>query len=202
MRSLHRAFVAFVLSSSLLGTRVIGQDQPANPSQGFDPAALEKMWEELANPGPEHDLFKNLVGKWKVVSTNFLENPGEPEVTNGTATFQLVLDGRYLLQRYEGQYKDKPYRGMGIDAFDRAKKKYVSTWIDNSGTGIMTMEGDYDKGTKKLTQVGESDSPLGKMKIKFVTDHSAQDEFGVTMYMITPGGPEMKMMELSYTRDE
>lgn len=33
---------------------------------------------------------------------------------------------------------------MGIMGYDNAKKKFVSTWIDNLGTGIINMPGEWN----------------------------------------------------------
>ncbi len=33
-----------------------------------------------------------------------------------------------------------PFEGMGIDGYDNLAKQYVSTWVDNMGTGIMNID--------------------------------------------------------------
>ena len=34
------------------------------------------------------------------------------------------------------------FKGTGIEGYDNGKKKFVGTWMDNMGTGIMMSEGD------------------------------------------------------------
>ena len=41
-----------------------------------------------------------------------------------------------------------PFQGMSTMAYDNGKKTFMSTWIDNMGTGILETEGTYDAGTK------------------------------------------------------
>ena len=36
------------------------------------------------------------------------------------------------------------------------KKKFVGSWVDNMGTGIMFSEGTYDPATKTFTYTSES----------------------------------------------
>ena len=57
------------------------------------------------------------------------------------------------------------------------KKKYVSTWIDNMGTGVLTWEGLYDASSNSITMMGEYMDPMsGKMKkSRTITNLSIRD---------------------------
>jgi hypothetical protein len=39
--------------------------------------------------------------------------------------------------------------------YDNAKKKFVSTWIDNMGTGMMTAEGEWNPSKKSIEFKGK-----------------------------------------------
>lgn len=53
-----------------------------------------------------------------------------------------------------------PYEGMSIIGYDNAKKIFQSSWVDNMGTGVMTMEGTYDPATKTLILTGKGYDPM------------------------------------------
>lgn len=49
-----------------------------------------------------------------------------------------------------------PFEGHGTLAYDNHRKMFVSTWIDNMGSGIMVLEGTYDDASKTLTLMGKN----------------------------------------------
>lgn len=184
------------------GARAGAGEKEKPAGQKPDRAAIEKMMEEFAKPGPQHEEFKELVGQWKAEVKSFWENPKKPEVSTGTSTMKLILGGRYLQQQFRCEMGGQAFEGLGICAYDKAQKKYVSIWIDNMGTGIMHSEGKYDKATGTFTEIGESSSPMGKMKLKMVTKPVNKDKFIFTMRMVMPDGTETKGMEITYTRKQ
>lgn len=187
-----------VVAIGMASARADDKEKPTG--QKPDKAAMEKMMEEFGKPVEEHAHFKELAGEWTAEVKSFCMDPEKPQVSTGSATFKLLMGGRYLQQRFKCTMGDKPYEGLGICAYDKAEKKYVSTWIDNMGTGIMRSEGTCDKDTGTLTEVGESSSPVGKMKMKMVTKPVDKDNFVFTMYVTMPDGKETKGMEITYKR--
>jgi hypothetical protein len=100
----------------------------------------------------------------------------------------------------DGKPVEVPFKGMGTDGYDNAKKKYVSSWIDNFGTGIMMLEGTYDPGTKSVIYTGEEE-PLPGMKIKIREVVKAIDDDHISIdFYEERGGTEVKTMEITSTR--
>ena len=67
----------------------------------------------------------------------------------------------------DGKMKDMQFKGMGIEGYDNVKKKFVGSWIDNMGTGIMMSEGTYDPATKTFTYTTDEEMMPGmKTKIR------------------------------------
>jgi hypothetical protein len=195
-----RVPLAAVLLVGLSVSPAIAADQQKEPPAGLDQAAIEKMMAEFAEPGPEHEDFKALVGVWNTKTESYWGNPKEPEVSEGTATFKLILGGRFVLQKFKSVAGGKPFEGIGISGYDKAKKKHVTVWLDNTCTSIMTGEGEYDADTKTFTEAGEVSSPFGTMRYRNEIKESSDDEFTLTMYMTTPDGKETKAMVVTYTR--
>ena len=108
---------------------------------------------ELSKPGENHKLLADLAGTW-TFTTKFWMNPdpnAKPEESKGTAVRKSMMDGRYSVMDVsgkmqmpgpDGKKKEMTFKGMAIDAYDNVKNKFVSSWIDNMGTGIMMSEGD------------------------------------------------------------
>ena len=63
--------------------------------------------------------------------------------------------------------KDMQFKGMGVEGYDNVKKKFVSSWIDNMGTGIQFSDGTYDPATKTLMYTSEIEMMPGmKMPVR------------------------------------
>jgi len=166
---------------------------------------------ELAKPGENHKLLADLAGTW-TYNIKMWMNPdpnAKPEEYKGTAVRKPMMDGRYFVMdvtgkmqmpQPNGKKKEMTFKGMGIEGYDNVKKKFVSSWIDNMGTGIMTSEGDYDPATKTFTYTGEYEAIPGmKQKIREVIKIVDKDHHIFEWYE-DRGGQEAKTMEIAYTR--
>ena len=80
------------------------------------------------------------------------------------------------------------------------KQKFVSSWIDNMGTGIMMLDGTYDAATKAFTYAGEYEMMPG-MKEKVREVFKVTDK-GMTMeYYEDRGQGEAGRKQIASLRD-
>ena len=155
---------------------------------------------KMAMPGPEHAALNPLAGIWKI-TTKMWSGPGEPQVTEGTCERNWMMDGRYLVGNYKGSAAGMPFEGMEVLGYDNMKKQYVSSWVDNMGTGIMLSRGaPMDPGSKSFELTGSSPDPTGKeVVMREVTSIVDGNTASMTMYA-TQDGQEQRIMEITYTR--
>lgn len=168
-------------------------------------ADQQKMMQEymkLMSPGPPHDYFKGMVGKWDVVTTAWMTPGAEPAVSKGTSESTLIMGGRFLMSNFTGTMFGQPFEGIQIDGYDNFKKKYVMLWVDNSNTGFYFLEGTRDTTTGVLTETGEWPDPMtgGSVGVRTTSMRMSPDEYVFEMYMTPPGGKEFKSMENKMTR--
>jgi hypothetical protein len=138
-----------------------------------------------------------------------MDPTAKPSESNGTATRKAVMDGRYVTGDYSGSFKmpgadgkmqDMNFKGMSLDGYDNVKKKFVSAWVDNMGTGIMMTDGTYDATTKTFTYTGDYEGMPGmKSKVRQVIKLTDKDHMTMEYYE-DRGQGEMKSMEINYTR--
>lgn len=162
-------------------------------------AEMMKAWEAYAQPGPQHEALAKLVGKWTVSMEDYSAG-GEPKKFEGKSEFQLMLGGRYLVQKYEGDMMGQKFEGLGISGYDNIKKKYVDVWLDNMGTGVFTSEGEEnDKG--EIVYSGKMTMPgMGEITMRTVAKMVDDDTHTFTMYSVMPGMGEQKMIHMVYKR--
>jgi Protein of unknown function (DUF1579) len=196
---MKRLFVLTAVALSVT-TAAFAADAPKAPS-AEQQANMQKMM-KAATPGPQHEMLKKMAGEWNATVTMQMDPSQPPAVEHSSATLTMVMD-RYCQEVTTGQMMGQPFSGMGLTGYDNVLGKYVSTWVDNMGTGIMTSTGTADASGKVITWTSMMSDPVtGKQtKERMVTTIKDDDHHTLEMYGKPPGGKkEMKMMTIEYTR--
>jgi hypothetical protein len=197
-------------ASGTTTTTTTTASSPAPNASSMAPTAEEmKQMMEMANLNENHKLLASTAGNWSYVVKMWMDPSGKPTESTGTATRKAIMDGRYVSGDYTGKFKmpgadgkmkDMDFHGMSMDGYDNVKKKFVSGWIDNMGTGIMTMEGTYDAASKSITYTGEAEMMPG-VKEKFRQIMKLTDASHMSLeYYEDRGQGEAKTMEITYTK--
>ena len=187
-------------SSSAAQATAVGQ-----PNQ----AEMMKQMMELSKLNENHKLLKDLAGTWSYNVTMWMDPNAPPAKSSGSSVTRPIMEGRYFVTEVtghmkmpgpDGKMKDVTFKGAGMDGYDNVKKKFVSSWGDNMGTGIMVSEGDYDPATKTFTYSSEFEAVPGmKTKARQVIKVADKDHHTFEWYE-DRGGQEVKTMEINYTR--
>jgi len=188
----HFSKFLFVLGTFLISFSSFAQD--------MDQDAMMKAWQESMTPGPEHKMLSNMVGEWDGEISMWMDPSQPPQTTKGSVKYEAIFGGRYIVGDFSGNMMGMPFSGMDITGYDNVKKVFFSSWIDNMGTGIMYVEGTYDKDSNTLTYHGETVDPMGnKTKVREVVTIIDKDHSKFEMFM-DMGTGEMKSMEINYSR--
>jgi hypothetical protein len=122
-------------------------------------AMMAKMM-KAATPGPQHAMLAKLAGDW-TCSIKYQMDPKQPaQDAQSTSSITTLMDGRYIQETSSGQMMGAPFNGMGLYGYDNVSGKFVSTWIDNMGTGIMSAVGSADASGKVINWVGTMNDPV------------------------------------------
>ena len=165
-------------------------------SKPVDTAAMNKAWAAYMTPGESHQMLAKADGKWDA-EISFYYNPDSPSVNKAVCESKMILGGRYQQSSYTGDIDGMPFEGMNTLAYDNARKIFISTWIDNMGTGIMYMEGNYDDATKTMNLKGSATDVASGKDIAMREVFKIVDDKMHTMEMFeTKEGKEMKTMSI------
>ncbi len=136
-----------------------------------------------------HKMLATQNGTWDNEMTMWME-PGKPPSTSKSVSVnKMIIGGRYQQSTYTGQMMGEPFEGISILGYDNLKKKFVNSWVDNGGTGIMYMEGNYDPATKTITLTGTMPDPTTGKDCTMRQVISLTDDKHNTMEMYnTPAG--------------
>lgn len=163
-----------------------------------DSATISKAWNEFMTPNDVHKKLSADTGTWTEEISMWQSADMPPTKSTATADVKMILGGRYQEMIHKGDFMGMPFEGRGTLAYDNAAKEYVSTWIDNMGTGIMVMRGSYDDTSKTYKMSGEVVDPVTKKKkttretVTIIDDKTQK----VEMYDTGYDGKEFKCMEI------
>jgi uncharacterized protein DUF1579 len=171
------------------------------PAPQMDEAAMMAAWQKAMTPGANHQRLEPFVGSWNA-RTTFCMSPDAPEQTSeGTSENRWVLGGRYLEQRYQGIAMGMPMEGIGFTGFDNVQGKYVGTWMDSFGTGLMNSLGVGKPSDDQIPSEAEAFDPSGK-RVRFSCQMRVRDNDHHTFEMWTkaPNGKRFRTLYIEYTR--
>lgn len=176
--------------------------QAKDPKAKAAEAAKMKTWMTYMTPGPMHEMLAKANGEWNEEVTMWMSPGAPPAKSTATCTNTMILGGRYQQSNSKGEFSGMPFEGISTMGYDNGRKVFVSTWVDNMGTGIMYTEGKYDEKTKTVAFTGTAyDCMPGKMakvreNFKMIDDNNQFME----MFMTGADGKEFKTMEIKFTR--
>lgn len=168
-----------------------------------DPAAMQAAMEQMSKTGPEHAALATMAGEWDVQSSMWMDPKAPPMVSSDSATFTVILDGRWVRQDYRGTFMGKPSTGLGMFGYDGYEKKYISMWFDSMMTGSTPMSGTAGADGKSITYSCRMEKcPMtgGPITMRGVLVMESPDKMTFTMYDTPEGQAENKSMEMVYTR--
>jgi hypothetical protein len=188
---------------------VAADNSPVVSADKPDEAAMMAMMMELSKPGENHKLLAGVVGAWTYTVKYWMSPDAPPMESAGTAVAREVMGGRFFITDHTGKMQmpgadgkpvESEFKGMSVEGYDNVKKKFVSSWIDNMGTGIMNSEGAYDAGSKTFTYLAEYEPMPGmKTKVRELIKLTDKDHH-MFEFFEDRGGKEVKTMEIYYTR--
>jgi hypothetical protein len=191
---LYKSVILFLAVFIFSASFILAQDEmQKNDSQD--------AWQEYMTPGWGQEMLAKAAGNWKTESTIWMEPGAELMVTQGDAKGEMILGGRYLQIKHSGNMMGMQFEGISIGAYDNAMEEFISHWIDNFGTGIMTSKGSYEEETNTITYWGEYADPMTKEYKEFRQTWTFDDKDRMTlkMYMVD-GEEEFQSMEVAYSR--
>lgn len=176
---------------------------PASAQPQMTPEMLRMMetYQKAAAPGAEHQRMLDMAGTYDL-SIKSWNGPGaDPSTETGTATRQMILGDRVMVEEVSSQMMGQPFTGHGLSGYDNVSGKYWSTWNDNMSTGVMRSEGTCDASMACTYTGSYHDAMTGQPKTVRMTSRWTDASTEVfEMHGPGPDGKETRMMEITYRK--
>jgi len=200
MKIRKTAVALFLLALCSTVVAAFAQDKPKPQVAPVAPSMDESMkaMEKSAAPGEQQKRLARLAGDWTFTNTMWMDPSQPPTTSTGTMHGETLMGGRYVEHTWKGNMMGMPFEGRGTDGYDNVAKHYVSSWVDNMGTGIMYQIGTCDAAGNVCHFSGDIWDPMSGKKgttrstITWADDNTFKNE----MYGPGPDGKEVKWMEI------
>jgi hypothetical protein len=169
-------------------------------AQDMDPKMMEAMM-KAATPGEPHKKLSEFAGTWNTKLSMWMAPGAPPMSTEGTTESKLIMGGRYLEQRFNGNFMGMPFEGIGYTGYDNIRKQYWGTWMDNMSTVMMSSTG-WSPDPKTYMFTGSMPDPMTAKETRMeerITIKDANNHL-LEMWGPAPDGTMYKMMEITYSR--
>jgi uncharacterized protein DUF1579 len=199
-----RALGIGLAAAVLLAAGVVAQEKaPAKGKKAAAPpdekAAMEAM-QKAGTPGEAHKKLEAMVGTFDAKVKMWMDPSKPPEESTGTSENTWVLNNHFVEMKYQGTFMGQPFSGIGYQGYDNVQKKYVGSWMDSMGTGMMNSTGTMTGNVMKTSGM-VADPMTGKMcKITSKVTVPDNDHHTMEMWGPDPIGKDYKMMVIEYTR--
>lgn len=172
------------------------------PEMTPEQQAQMEAYQQAGTPGAPHQAMAAAAGSYdvNVKSWHAPDTPAMEEA--GTATRTMALDGRVMVEDFNGTMMGMPFTGHGMTGYDNVSGKYWSTWSDSMSTGLMVSEGTCDDAYASCTFIGSWNDPVKKAPVqaRMTTRWTSPTTQIFEMHGPSPDGEEMQMMEITYTK--
>jgi len=207
-KSVFVASLIMILAASLATAQTKNKDKA--PPKGDQPqlppgVSAEDMQAMMvaATPGKEHAMLASRAGSWQGTSTMWMGPDAPPIKSACSCTITPIFDNRFVKIEVKGDMGGMAFNGLGYSGFDNVSKKYVSTWLDNMGTGMMTGTGEASDNGKKLTWTYTMNCPIQKKPITMRQIENYPDANTMVLEAFGPDpktGKEFKNMRIEFTK--
>ena len=187
-----------VLSLVLLSGGVAVAEEPQENPTGMSKEEMAAM-EKAMTPGEMRKHLAKMAGDWTFTNKMWMAPGQPPQEWTGTMHAETILGGRYVQSIWKGSFMGQEFEGRGTEGYDNVAQQYVSSWVDNMGTGIVLSTGTCEDGGKKCTTTRSFSDPMTgePSTMKTVVSWIDDNNFRTEMYTKDPAsGQEYKMMEI------
>jgi len=175
---------------------------PPPPAPMPDSATMMKNWMDYSTPGEMHKMIASWNGNWDGEVSMWEHSGAAPMMSKAKTVNKMIMGGRYQQANHTGNMMGMPFEGQSTMGYDNSKKEFISTWVDNMGTGIMVVSGTWDAGNKTINLKGKMVNPgagdgreINVREVFKVIDDKTRVSFGFLLRRsIPPSSTDLRLV--------
>jgi len=171
-----------------------------------DDAMMKEMMARMAEmtaTGEHHEALAQFLGEWDLEIK--LTMPGAPAQSwPGKATYEWLIEGRWLGQRIVGTFMGAPFESFSINGYDTYAKNHVAISVSSLDSAIYSSRGlATDPTGKVMTLFGTiNEYTTGELNkpVKVVIRIESEDRHVLEIWDMAIGETGAAVLEYVYTR--
>lgn len=169
----------------------------------FITAQNEDPWVEYMMPSSVHALLSQYTGSFTMEITMSMSD-ASPKTINVKSDHTMLLGGRFLEMKQQGTIMDMDYQSVMTIGFNNTDKKFSLTALTNSGTGTLSLSGQWNDQTKTATLFGQLTNPISKgvINVKQVVTFVDNNTILIESYDQEGDTPEKKTLQYKLVRNQ
>jgi hypothetical protein len=194
-----RRIVPLVVLLGLLCTPLAAQEEKqeyAAPDMTEMMAAMEKAGAVTDH----HRALEKMAGDWDVTMKMWMDPDADPVIAEFTATSEMILGGRFLVEEVAGDFMGQPFEGYNVTGYNNVTGEYEAVWLDNMSTALMRSTGSMNEAGDEFASWGTMVDPLTGEEVKSRGVVRIMHDEMIAEAFETRDGVERKTMEFLYKR--
>lgn len=165
-------------------------------------AQTQDPWTEYMTPSEVHSLLAGYTGSFKMEITMPAGEGKEPVVININSEHSMLLGGRFLEMKQQGNMMGMDYQSIMTIGFNTIDKKMALTTITNMGTGTLSLFGNWDNKTRTADLSGQLMNPVSREIINVRQTIAFIDKTTILIESFDQEGnkPEKKTVQYKLTK--
>ena len=166
-----------------------------------NPLAAQKPLPASA-PSEPHLALGRLAGNWEAHARFWMPtNPSAPPMEcTATVSAEMIMGGRFLFQKVDGECMGQPLEAIGVIGHDNATGQYEATSFSNMGTSMTRHVGERNKAGDIVLHSSYQDQATHEtVNRRTVRTMISENEWVETAHE-TRNGADQKMMEIRASR--
>jgi hypothetical protein len=196
LRSLIPATILVAAGATLIAAQQPSGQPEMQLPEDWTPEDMQACM-AAGTPGEQHAHLAAGAGVWRGTFTLWMAEGAEPMESESTTTVTPIMDGRYVRMTMEGEMPGMgQHNAEGVFGYDNVSGQYVSNWIDNFSTGIMSGVGEPSQDGKTITWTYTYNCPVTSKPatIREIDTITGPNSRTLTIYGANPKtGKEYKM---------
>lgn len=200
---------AVLIASATIGLALAQPDGPP-PDRTLEHEAIQMQQRNA--PRPEHKWLAQTVGNYNVKMTLTPQPGAQPIVLQAKSVREMMMDGKFLLERLSCDDPRTPFTAMSIYGFNpdgRNGPRFEIVRYSSMVTCTMPEVGKWDEETKSLLSEGEHEVNGMTGHVRVIHRHASQDKFTAETFLSFEGYsdefkdqkvPEFKAMVMEFER--
>ena len=149
-------------------------------------------------PGEPHAALRRFIGEWEAQGRMWRSPDSSVPPLEGSVTLsaELVMGGRFLVERMTSQPPSRPFESIRVVGYDNLSGRYEGATYDSRGTNIIRLVGEMNTAGELVLNSSYTDlgtgAPVTRRTVRKVISENEWIETGFE----THGGSERRVTEI------